>query len=370
MTAKPLKRIYFDTNILYGWPNLPNNVGSIFGVANWVGAELCLPQTVEDELEGQLVRRVNASFYALNGNVKELNKLCSNIIEVDVTGTRPNDDDLRKAFHTRSQQLKEYWKITNIPIHEVDLATLLGMAINRIAPFEEIEVGKSRHLVTGLQDAAILFAIAAHMQKAVKDDRCAFISNDGIFHKPECREFLEDAGVKLEMFRSVDVLFNDLFDHVWTATRAGWDAEMQQIEAALNERKAELAWQVLSALDISKLGGSGGKTTVDVKRFEIDEFKNVSTELPHSDHRPPTTATYQRPEGSEVKISARAIVKVVAMTESWNFFAILAASPTSLSEPPPAKIVEQSSFSDSVNVSLVGTVRAGIVTDFRVTAAQ
>ena len=56
MDAKPLKRIYFDTNILYRWPNLPNNVASLFGVANWVGTELYIPKTVEDELEGQFVR--------------------------------------------------------------------------------------------------------------------------------------------------------------------------------------------------------------------------------------------------------------------------------------------------------------------------
>lgn len=51
MTEQPLKRIYFDTNILFHWPNLPNNVASLFGVANWVGADLYIPKTVEDELE-------------------------------------------------------------------------------------------------------------------------------------------------------------------------------------------------------------------------------------------------------------------------------------------------------------------------------
>ena len=61
MSKQPLKRIYFDTNILFRWPNLPNNVAFLFGVANWVGADLYIPKTVEDELEGQFVRGANAA---------------------------------------------------------------------------------------------------------------------------------------------------------------------------------------------------------------------------------------------------------------------------------------------------------------------
>lgn len=65
------------------------------------------------------------------------------------------------------------------------------MAINRDAPFEEIEIDKSRRVVTGLQDTAILFAVAAHMKTADKDARCTLISNDGVFQKKGCRDFLE-----------------------------------------------------------------------------------------------------------------------------------------------------------------------------------
>jgi len=36
MASQPLKRIYFDTNILYRWPHPPNDIYSIFGVAKWL----------------------------------------------------------------------------------------------------------------------------------------------------------------------------------------------------------------------------------------------------------------------------------------------------------------------------------------------
>jgi hypothetical protein len=37
MDSPPLKRIYFDTNILYRWPHPPNDIYSVFGVAKWLG---------------------------------------------------------------------------------------------------------------------------------------------------------------------------------------------------------------------------------------------------------------------------------------------------------------------------------------------
>ena len=58
MGSQPLKRIYFDTNVLYRWPHMPSDIPSMLGVANWVNAELYMPKIVEDELEGQYVRAI------------------------------------------------------------------------------------------------------------------------------------------------------------------------------------------------------------------------------------------------------------------------------------------------------------------------
>jgi hypothetical protein len=368
VSKQPLKRIYFDSNMLFRWPNLPNNVASLFGVANWVGADLYIPKTVEEELEGQFVRNANATWDAMASNLKELTKLCNQIINVDVQGNRPHEDDLRAAFRARSQQLKNYWRIQSVPVHEIDLATLLEMAINRDPPFEEIEISKTKHVVTGLQDTAILLAVAAHMKNADKDARCALISNDGVFQKQGCRDLLDAADVKLEMFRSVDALFKDLFDHVWAAIRSGWDAEMKQVETSLNEQKETLQAQIIPFLDISRLGGSLWKTTIELKQFDIVEFRDIKTELPPTDHRPPVTAAYQRPEGSKVQISARADANVVALTENWNFFGLF--SGYGKKETEPTKTIETNEFSESLNVSIDGTVTNAVVGDFKVTAAD
>ncbi len=39
VSKPPLKRVYFDTNILYPWPQIPSDIPSMLGVANWVGAQ-------------------------------------------------------------------------------------------------------------------------------------------------------------------------------------------------------------------------------------------------------------------------------------------------------------------------------------------
>jgi hypothetical protein len=66
MTTPPLKRIYFDTNILHRWPHPPNDIYSIFGAAKWLGTELFMPGVVEGELRAQFVRSVNAAHDAAN----------------------------------------------------------------------------------------------------------------------------------------------------------------------------------------------------------------------------------------------------------------------------------------------------------------
>jgi hypothetical protein len=121
VSKPPLKRIYFDTNPLYRWPHIPSDIPSMLGVANWVGAELYMPKIVEDELEGQYVRSIEASYDKLSADVKELNKLCRNVMTPDISGSAPTHDQVREAFRVRSEQLKAHFKISTIPIHEMTL---------------------------------------------------------------------------------------------------------------------------------------------------------------------------------------------------------------------------------------------------------
>jgi hypothetical protein len=121
MTPPPLKRIYFDTNILYRWPHPPNDIYSVFGAAQWLGAELYIPEVVEAELAAQFVRSIDAAYDAAAQNFKEIDKLCRDVIAVDVKGTRPSEDDLREAFRQRSDQMKAHFGISTIPLPALDI---------------------------------------------------------------------------------------------------------------------------------------------------------------------------------------------------------------------------------------------------------
>jgi hypothetical protein len=372
MASAPLKRVYFDTNILFHWPHIPNNVRSIFGVAKWVGAELYMPTVVESELEAQYVREVDAVYGSLASNWKTLDALCHGVIAVDLNGSRPSTDDLRESFRVTSEQLKTYYGLSNIPLTTVTLDTFVDMAINRRAPFEEYEVASRKTQVVGLQDAAILFSIIDHMKTAQEGDRCALVSEDGIFHKAETRKLLENAGVKLQLFKNVRTLFNDLWDHVWEAIRTPWRAEIRQVGDSLNEQKDQLAEKIFPLLVASELGRNISKRAKEIKGFRVTEFRSAETELPASEHLPPDAATYARPEGSTVSISARASTQIDAVVETLNWFSLgfLIGQPRAPDEPPPAPKIEDAQLSEALNVSLNGTVRNGVIGDFEVTDVE
>jgi hypothetical protein len=99
-------------------------------------------------------------------------------------------------------------------------------------------------------------------------------------------------------------LFDDLWDCVWEAVRTPWRAEIEQVEASLNEQKDQLAEKIFPLLVASELGQNISRRAKEIKGFRVTEFRSVETELPSSQHRPPDAATYARPEGCTVSISA------------------------------------------------------------------
>jgi hypothetical protein len=367
VSKPPLKRIYFDTNILFRWPHISSDIPSLLRVANWVGAELFMPNIVEDELESQFVRAVSDGWARLNADVKDLEKLCHDVMDLDISGREPTETEVREAFRIRSEVLKEHFKISSIPIHEVSLETLLGMAINRVEPFEEIELSNGKHFVTGLQDTAILFSIAKHMRTASKDDRCAFLSNDGAFHRARVKDLLREAGVKVEMFRKTSDLFDDLFSHVIAAIRTAWQAEWDQIEAHLNAQKDKLTPQILRLVTPSVVGRGTWRRILEIKDFKIVEFTRVITELPESEYRPPHAAEYKRPEGSEVSISTRVSTVSEVLAEPMFFSGFITGDYT---VDESARVIENLTVKDTLSVSLKGMILGGIITDFQVISVE
>jgi hypothetical protein len=98
----------------------------------------------------------------------------------------------------------------------------------------------------------------------------------------------------------------------------------------------------------------------------ITEFRFIKTDLPDSDHLPPRR-TYGRPEGSKVPISALATAEMSAYVErsEFNFLAAPVIERSGLFAG-----LENATLTESLNVSLEGTVKDGKITDFTVTAVE
>jgi len=367
MASQPLNRIYFDTNILHRWPHPPNDIYSVFRAAKWLGAQLFMPEVVEGELASQFARSVDVAYDAADQNVREINKLCRDVITVDIKGTRPHEDDLREAFRKRSDQMKTYFGISVVPLPALDIRMFVDMAISRTAPFEERTTGSDK-VVTGLQDAAILFTVLHHMKTATDGERCALISNDKIFHAAETHKLVQLTGTKLETFKKVSELFDDLYNHVWDATRTAWHVEMNQVEASLNADKEGLAKQIREILPTSDVGRRIWSRVKEVTGFSVTAFRYVFTELPESEHRPPHAETYNRPDGSEVKISAKAFTQIAAIVETTNWFGAFAIGIQP--QPGPTIKTEDATLTETLNVSITGTVNNGVVGEFKVTSVE
>lgn len=366
-TTNPLKRVYFDSNVLRNWPNGTNELWNALSAARWLDSELYIPETVEDELQSQFIRNVQNAYDAIDGQVKVLRKLCRNIIDPDVSGKEPAVEVLAAGFRDRSNQLKEHFKIGTVPLTKVPLATVLTMAIERVAPFEEIRLDDKHRAVVGLQDTAILLSIIGHMKSTTPEERCAFVTSDGVFNKAEIRELIESQGVKLEILKSVRALWEDSFNHFWPEIREKWREEEKQIETELNQRKEDLAKQIVALLNASDLGEQLWITAKVKKDIIVKEFTMVSIELPDSAQRPPH-APYHRREGEKVKVSARATVEMDAVVEKVNWLTVFGSLGSERIQEPPQ--LEQKILSEMLNVSLLGEVVEGTIRKIEVTGVE
>jgi hypothetical protein len=365
MTLLPPKRIYFDSNILHGWPRMAYSLPWTIGLAHWLKADLIIPQTVEDELEGQFIRGGIEAIRQVNSSFKKLRSHCNEVIDFQYEMPDEGEDGFAQSFRKRSKEVKEYYQLTTIPQPEFSTKLLLQMAINRDPPFEEKTTGDKK-FVTGLQDTAILFSILKHIKTAAPEDRCVFVSADGIFHSTELAQLLAGPP-KLEMVKSLTALSDHLWEFVSGELRTEWDKEANQVEQDLTVQKELIAGQLLPLLSLSEVGRGTWKTVLQVINLQIKEFRYVRTELPESQYRPPWTH-YQRPEGETVKISTVAAIDFKAMARAIDLFsAFLAAGQDTTPEPPK---IEETSFSQNFNLSISGTVRKGKITDFKVVGIE
>jgi hypothetical protein len=352
------KRLYFDTNILWGWPHCSNEIWNLFSFAKWLKIELFIPKVVEDELEAQFIRGVWNIIDTVKLNLKQLDALCRGIVDNDITGNFYSESDLRKAFRHASNHIKQQYDISIVPLTKMPVADLLDMAINRIAPFEQVSIDKKTKTgVVGFQDAAILLSIMEHLPKT--PDRFVFITADTIFHHSDTQELLNASGIRLERCKSANGIWNELFDHVYESVRRSWTAEMAAIETSLNADKDRLATQIADALETSQHSHNLWTRAKAKGAIRIEKFDFVKIDMPAK--VPPRVETYHRPDENNVPISVRATAEMDTLVEPS--FLDFGWSPETTS-------LQNATLTESLNVSLSTSVRDGVFSNFNVTGVE
>ena len=371
MSTNPLKRIYFDTNSIYRWPNPARPVFQAFNLARWLKTELYFPQVVEDELEAQFVRNIAELLASISSKIKELKTVCWQTLTAGIDEPYVDEADLRRDFHMRSQELKTHFGISTLPLATLDLQVLIDMAINRHVPFEERTAGKDK-VVTGLQDAAILFSVIDHVKSAQKGERCAFVSADDVFQKAEMRKLFEHYGIELEIYKNANALFDDLWDHIWGEVKEGLNREAAQITALLENAKDQIAEQIQTFLKPSDISVGLFNRTTAINNLKIDKFGPVYPDIPPSENRPPASH-YGRPEGGEVKIttSVTAEVDATVETQTYSFLGSLFSDEPAPEPPPPPTPpkISNRKLSARFALTLVGIAHGNIIENLKVIEA-
>lgn len=369
----PLKRLYFDTNAAYRWPNPSAQFWQMLNLSRYAKTGLYFPATVEGELEAQFLRHLDELATSIRSKYRDLRVACLHTIDVEIPDFISTDEQ-RENFRRRNDELKTHFSITTVPLTTCDLSVFVEMAIGRRAPFEERTAGKDK-VVTGLQDAAIFMSILDHMHTAKMGDRCAFVSDDEVFQKDEIRSMLQSRGLNLEIIKSPSLVLDDLWNHMWSEAKEAHKIEASAISVDLNANKDEYARQLKEILVPSQIRTPMFQNAIAINKLSILEIGAVYPDFPPSGSLPP--AQYSRPDGSEVKIAATVTADVRATVEStMSFFNIFAADDDDDDDkpkPPPATdqppTLLRKKYTQRFSVTMIGTAHGGRIVDIRIVEA-
>jgi len=140
-----------------------------------------------------------------------------------------------EIFNKSKTVLDENLKKNNIEIVktcEIDLDTLINMAINKIRPFEEKRE-------KGFKDSVILFTILNHAKK--ENNICYFISNDNIFAHEDIESLATEKGVEYCLFKSIET-FKEYTERAIIKIVAGYkERELAKLEKFLKSKKQQIS---------------------------------------------------------------------------------------------------------------------------------
>jgi PIN domain len=291
--------IYFDSNplIAAGWPNVSAQLLQVTQMAENLGIQLCLPETVQQELEEHRIRDIIEKHKGINS---QIGKLAGNysFLVLKYLPSLPPSENLRKELQKSAAPLAAHF--SSVPPTPRPLTEFVNLAIRRGATFEE--GGR------GFQDAVIFCSVLDHM-KSSKFERACFVSEDHAFQSGGCAELIRASAVNLKVVSTLDDLEKLLNRNLNTLVLAYLDKEQRILREAISKHETELQAFLDQNLEIAPTEVNIRGTVKKLLSVGIVSIKDVHL---------PLTKKVQALSPAKANVSVN--VKVVLTLEVERFY--------------------------------------------------
>ncbi len=317
--------IYFDTNPLLGagWPTPSAQLLEVMSQAEKLGFPLCLPEVVNQELEGHWIREVVEERGRANDQIASLNKKARSVVNFTRLPALPANHELRADLRNLVSDFNQRFRI--VPTTTRPLAEFVSLAINRGATFKD----EGR----GFQDAVILCSAVDDMT-ANGFAAAILVTRDDAFRSSGASELVRASGVTLKIISTLDELEGLLREHFNSTVRDFLDWDRGRLMEALNQRLPDLERYLVENLTVAPSDLRVGGTVRKIESLQVVSIENV-----HSGNfrlqGQPTDPTHIR-VSAEVKIRLSLDIERYSLPASPPALARLKVGGTAIPASDPA----------------------------------
>ena len=213
MPSLPFQAIFIDTSIcLPAWPQNPGEVEELIALAEIFTIPVIASEAVLLELRSHCLRDITEALGRLE---KERRKL-SLFIREQVAVSAPTINDIELAYDLCAAKTRDSLNLQTAPFTSAPLEDLFQDAINHRHPF----ASEGRNF----QDAVVLRS-AVEICVERKITAAAFISKDKDYSNQGVTAAGSNAGVSLQLFKSVIAIQEELWPFLQELLKKAWESD-------------------------------------------------------------------------------------------------------------------------------------------------
>ena len=222
-----------------GWPRVSADLENVFKIAAG-DIDLLLPAGVEIELQHRWERELDEKTALMRSKLQGLNDHFGGVEQARISLATPDRATAAASYVQAVAKLKDRYGLSTTEFTKRSVPEIFAMAARRNPPFKESKED------VGFRDAVIFLSVVDDLVGR-KDEVGALVARDGGFHDPGIIKFAAEAGVELQVFRSVEDIFKSLFRDATTYAKEAWEAKAAEGDAVESQRWARRATDFVPA---------------------------------------------------------------------------------------------------------------------------